>query len=278
MKSKLIFLCLFLFILWINSGKALAQCTPIIGINPPSLQNGYLILSGFGVNSTAFAEFWGEVNPDNTQWAALQNTIVPNPCTGWIFAYQIDIRTLNFGQVIQFRVKMFDSTLYSSDKVIYRVIHKRHHDAIDRIISGNNPNFNSYQYERPIIINSTSNSNEATNLDISQLTSSEFPSLIDIGEYDLERISNSDSQIILENIEVTVHEPSILISNHENYVISAALYTMDGREVLNSKNEIFGNSYINLNIENLPAGIYILNINSSTGGMKSKKVMIHGMK
>lgn len=278
MKSKLIFLCLFLFILWINSGKALAQCTPIIGINPPSLQNGYLILSGFGVNSTAFAEFWGEVNPDNTQWAALQNTIVPNPCTGWIFAYQIDIRTLNFGQVIQFRVKMFDSTLYSSDKVIYRVIHKRHHDAIDRIISGNNPNFNSYQYERPIIINSTSNSNEATNLDISQLTSSEFPSLIDIGEYDLERISNSDSQITLENIEVTVHEPSILISNHENYVISAALYTMDGREVLNSKNEIFGNSYINLNIENLPAGIYILNINSSTGGMKSKKVMIHGMK
>lgn len=278
MKSKLIFLCLFLFILWINSGKALAQCSPIIGINPPSLQNGYLILSGFGVNSTAFAEFWGEVNPDNTQWAALQNTIVPNPCTGWIFAYQIDIRTLNFGQVIQFRVKMFDSTLYSSDKVIYRVIHKRHHDAIDRIISGNNPNFNSYQYERPIIINSTSNSNEATNLDISQLTSSEFPSLIDIGEYDLERISNSDSQITLENIEVTVHEPSILISNHENYVISAALYTMDGREVLNSKNEIFGNSYINLNIENLPAGIYILNINSSTGGMKSKKVMIHGMK
>lgn len=275
MKSKLIFLCLFLFILWINSGKALAQCTPIIGINPPSLQNGYLILSGFGVNSTAFAEFWGEVNPDNTQWAALQNTIVPNPCTGWIFAYQIDIRTLNFGQVIQFRVKMFDSTLYSSDKVIYRVIHKRHHDAIDRIISGNNPNFNSYQYERPIIINSTSNSNEATNLDISQLTSSEFPSLIDIGEYDLERISNSDSQITLENIEVTVHEPSILISNHENYVISAALYTMDGREVLNSKNEIFGNSYINLNIENLPAGIYILNINSSTGGMKCQKVMIH---
>ena len=274
MKSKLIFLCLFLFILWINSGKALAQCTPIIGINPPSLQNGYLILSGFGVNSTAFAEFWGEVNPDNTQWAALQNTIVPNPCTGWIFAYQIDIRTLNFGQVIQFRVKMFDSTLYSSDKVIYRVIHKRHHDAIDRIISGNNPNFNLYQYERPIIINSTSNSNEATNLDISQLTSSEFPSLIDIGEYDLERISNSDSQITLENIEVTVHEPSILISNHENYVISAALYTMDGREVLNSKNEIFGNSYINLNIENLPAGIYILNINSSTGGMKCQKVMI----
>ncbi|MBK7851477.1 MAG: T9SS type A sorting domain-containing protein [Bacteroidetes bacterium] len=275
MKSKLNFLCLFLFILWINSGKALAQCSPIIGINPPSLQNGYLILSGFGVNSTAFAEFWGEVNPDNTQWAALQNTIVPNPCTGWIFAYQIDIRTLNYGQVIQFRVKMFDSTLYSSDKVTYRVIHKRHHDAIDRIISGNNPNFNSYQYERPIIINSTSNSNEATNLDISQLTSSEFPSLIDIGEYDLERISNSDSQIILENIEVTVHEPSILISNHENYVIGAALYTMDGREVLNSKNEIFGNSYINLNIENLPAGIYILNINSSTGGMKSKKVMIH---
>ncbi len=278
MKSKLNFLCLFLFILWINSGKALAQCTPIIGINPPSLQNGYLILSGFGVNSTAFAEFWGEVNPDNTQWAALQNTIVPNPCTGWIFAYQIDIRTLNYGQVIQFRVKMFDSTLYSSDKVTYRVIHKRHHDAIDRIISGNNPNFNSYQYERPIIINSKSNSNEATNLDISQLTSSEFPSLIDIGEYDLERISNSDSQITLENIEVTVHEPSILISNHENYVISAALYTMDGREVLNSKNEIFGNSYINLNIENLPAGIYILNINSSTGGIKSKKVMIHGMK
>ncbi len=275
MKSKLNFLCLFLFILWINSGKALAQCSPIIGINPPSLQNGYLILSGFGVNSTAFAEFWGEVNPDNTQWAALQNTIVPNPCTGWIFAYQIDIRTLNFGQVIQFRVKMFDSTLYSSDKVTYRVIHKRHHDAIDRIISGNNPNFNSYQYERPIIINSTSNSNEATNLDISQLTSSEFPSLIDIGEYDLERISNSDSQITLENIEVTVHEPSILISNHENYVIGAALYTMDGREVLNSKNFIFGNSYINLNIENLPAGIYILNINSSTGGMKSKKVMIH---
>ena len=275
MKSKLNFLCLFLFILWINSGKALAQCSPIIGINPPSLQNGYLILSGFGVNSTAFAEFWGEVNPDNTQWAALQNTIVPNPCTGWIFAYQIDIRTLNFGQVIQFRVKMFDSTLYSSDKVTYRVIHKRHHDAINRIISGNNPNFNSYQYERPIIINSTSNSNEATNLDISQLTSSEFPSLIDIGEYDLERISNSDSQIILENIEVTVHEPSILISNHENYVIGAALYTMDGREVLNSKNEIFGNSYINLNIENLPAGIYILNINSSTGGMKSQKVMIH---
>ena len=259
-------------------GTVLAQCSPIIGINPPSLQNGYLILSGFGVNSTAFAEFWGEVNPDNTQWAALQNTIVPNPCTGWIFAYQIDIRTLNFGQVIQFRVKMFDSTLYSSDKVTYRVIHKRHHDAINRIISGNNPNFNSYQYERPIIINSTSNSNEATNLDISQLTSSEFPSLIDIGEYDLERISNSDSQIILENIEVTVHEPSILISNHENYVIGAALYTMDGREVLNSKNEIFGNSYINLNIENLPAGIYILNINSSTGGIKSKKVMIHGMK
>ena len=275
MKSKLNFLCLFLFILWINSGKALAQCSPIIGINPPSLQNGYLILSGFGVNSTAFAEFWGEVNPDNTQWAALQNTIVPNPCTGWIFAYQIDIRTLNFGQVIQFRVKMFDSTLYSSDKVTYRVIHKRHHDAINRIISGNNPNFNSYQYERPIIINSTSNSNEASNLDIDQLISSEFPSLIDIGEYDLERISNSDSQIILENIEVTVHEPSILISNHENYVIGAALYTMDGREVLNSKNEIFGNSYINLNIENLPAGIYILNINSSTGGMKSQKVMIH---
>lgn len=256
-------------------GTILAQCSPIIGINPPSLQNGYLILSGFGVNSTAFAECWGEVNLDNQSWITLQNAILPNPCIGWIVAHQIDIGTLNFGQVIEFRVKMFDSTLYSSDKVTYRVIHKRHHDTIDRIISGNNPNFNSYQYERPIIINSTSNSNEASNLDIDQLISSEFPSLIDIGEYDLERISNSDSQIILENIEVTVHEPSILISNHEDYAIGAALYTMDGRKVLNSKNEIFGNSYINLNIENLPAGIYILNINSSTGGMKCQKVMIH---
>lgn len=67
MKSKLNFLCLFLFIICINSGKALAQCSPIIGINPPSRQNGYLIYFVFGEKSTAFAEIRGELNPDNTQ-------------------------------------------------------------------------------------------------------------------------------------------------------------------------------------------------------------------
>lgn len=278
MRSKLNFSCLLLFILCINGGKALAQCTPIIGINPPSLQNGYLILSGFGVNSTAFAECWGEVNLDNQSWITLQNAILPNPCTGWIAAHQIDIRTLNFGQVIQFRVKMFDSTLYSSDKVTYRVIHKRHHDAIDRIISGGNPNFNLYQYERPLIINSTSNSGLESNLNISQLTSSEFPSPIDIGEYDLERISNSESHELIDNTEVKVLENSILISNHDECAISATLYTIDGREVYKSKSETFGNSYSSLNIENLPAGIYILNMYSTAGGIKSKKVIIHEIK
>ncbi len=276
MKHTFKFISLVLFILCINRGTVIAQCTPIIGINPPSLQNGYLIFSGYGVNSTAFAECWGEVNPDNTQWMALQNVIIPNPCTACLVVYQIDLRTLNFGQVLRFRVKMFDSLLYASDVVTYRVVHKRHHDAIDRIISGSNPDFNSLQLNGPLVINSTSNTGEPTNLDPGKITNAEFPPIIDIGEYDLERISDSESttNASLDNVDVTVDRNSISISNHEDCSLYFTLHAIDGRVVNRSKGEIQGNTNTQITPENLPAGIYILTMTSSTGGMKSKKIII----
>ncbi len=96
---------------------ATAQCIDTVGINANSIQNGYLIQSGWGVNADAGGAYLGEVRIGkiwNFYSATWNNpgtvTGLPNPCTGWIQANMIDLSTLHNFDVVQYRVSMFTAS------------------------------------------------------------------------------------------------------------------------------------------------------------------------
>lgn len=227
--KKIIFIVL-LGILSISAEKVSAQCIDTIGMSPASVQSGFLILAGWGVNELPNSYTWanlrrthGEFRPGTGNWITVSTASQPNPCTGWMMAHIIDINTIHPFEVIEFQVFMLtsDGKLYSS--------------KVSRFRGRKYPKVNHEFMTHPI-------------------TKSDFQ----------RNVSGEDESLLIQNSEIS--NPSISRIGRDFKIIDGSdqyklfVFDVTGRLVIEKDVEF---SSFTLSNENLPQGIYIIQLVNS---------------
>jgi hypothetical protein len=272
MKKAILYFSLAMITLF--TATASAQFTAQIGVNPPSIQNGYLIFSGFAVNSTAGAEVWGELKVNNQQFTPLQNVIVPNPGTAVIVAHQIATSTFHNGDVYRFRVKMFDGGPYAlvSDVVAYRVRKRCGFGSFGRDAQRTTRLLDQLPHES-IMIHITGDGPKSNLID---LMTGEMPDNVSISDdLMLEKLSDEellkiDTKVSIQDVVVKTWGTAIDFQSPDaSMKYSYTLYDLSGKKIF--FDTVVGSSSVT--ILGLSSGIYVVVLtDDATKESVSKKI------